>query len=80
MIDDPIDYDVDDENDGLWPCSGKEGKCEARVEADGELCAECQADKDYYAGDYDICPDCNGSGEGQYEGQRCWHCKGKGTV
>jgi len=28
----------------------------------------------------DICPDCNGSGEGQNEHARCWNCKGKGTV
>lgn len=28
----------------------------------------------------DICPNCNGSGEGMYEGQRCWQCKGKGTA
>jgi hypothetical protein len=25
-----------------------------------------------------ICPNCNGSGEGMYEGTRCWHCKGTG--
>jgi len=28
----------------------------------------------------EMCPDCNGSGEGQHEGQRCWNCQGKGTV
>ena len=67
------------EDDGLWPCSGKNGKCEASVEKDGGLCAECQAGKDYCAMD-DMCPDCNGSGEGQHEGQRCWYCKGRGTI
>lgn len=25
-----------------------------------------------------ICPACNGSGEGQHEGTRCYHCKGSG--
>ena len=27
-----------------------------------------------------LCPTCNGSGEGQYEGTRCWACKGSGEV
>ena len=27
-----------------------------------------------------ICPDCNGSGEGQREGSTCPYCRGKGTV
>lgn len=26
-----------------------------------------------------ICPNCNGSGEGQYDGTRCTECKGRGT-
>jgi DnaJ-class molecular chaperone len=25
----------------------------------------------------DICPDCNGSGEGQYDGTTCPTCKGR---
>ena len=28
----------------------------------------------------DICGQCNGSGEGQYDGTRCYRCKGRGTV
>jgi len=27
--------------------------------------------------DNDICPACNGSGEGQYDGSTCSTCKGK---
>lgn len=27
-----------------------------------------------------ICPACNGSGEGQFEGTTCYHCKGKGEA
>ena len=27
-----------------------------------------------------ICPTCNGSGEGMYDGTRCPDCKGKGTI
>lgn len=27
----------------------------------------------------EICMGCNGSGEGQYDGTTCWHCKGKGV-
>lgn len=27
-----------------------------------------------------ICGQCSGSGEGQYDGTTCWHCKGKGVV
>lgn len=26
-----------------------------------------------------ICVQCSGSGEGQYDGTKCWHCKGKGV-
>lgn len=26
-----------------------------------------------------ICGKCSGSGEGQYDGTTCWHCKGKGV-
>jgi DnaJ-class molecular chaperone len=28
----------------------------------------------------EICPFCNGSGEGHYEGSTCSNCKGKGEV
>lgn len=28
----------------------------------------------------ELCIDCNGSGEGRYDGTTCWHCKGKGVV
>ena len=28
----------------------------------------------------DICPACNGSGEGQYDGTRCSSCKGRGVI
>ena len=27
----------------------------------------------------DYCGVCNGSGEGRYDGSRCWACKGKGV-
>lgn len=29
--------------------------------------------------DYDICPRCNGSGEGMYDGTTCRVCKGSGV-
>lgn len=29
--------------------------------------------------DDQLCPACNGSGEGQYDGTRCHHCNGRGT-
>lgn len=28
----------------------------------------------------DICPMCNGSGEGLFDGSTCGHCKGKGEL
>lgn len=28
----------------------------------------------------EMCENCNGSGEGRYDGTTCWHCKGKGVV
>jgi len=30
--------------------------------------------------EYQICPSCEGSGEGDYDGQRCWRCRGKGSA
>ena len=30
--------------------------------------------------DLGICPVCNGSGEGQHEGTRCYHCGGSGEA
>ncbi|MDE3021943.1 MAG: hypothetical protein KGI54_08795 [Pseudomonadota bacterium] len=29
--------------------------------------------------EFDICPDCNGSGEGQYDGAACRTCGGRGN-
>ena len=28
----------------------------------------------------DYCQACAGTGEGQYDGARCWSCKGKGII
>lgn len=28
----------------------------------------------------DICPDCNGSGEGMYDGTKCRKCRGRGVL
>ena len=33
----------------------------------------------YNESDDDLCANCNGSGEGQYDGTRCPVCKGSGT-
>ena len=30
--------------------------------------------------EYEICPKCNGSGEGVYDGSRCSKCKGLGEL
>jgi hypothetical protein len=38
-------------------------------------CVEAQSNNDY-----DICSQCNGSGEGQYDGTKCHRCHGKGEV
>lgn len=53
---------------------------ESMLDAEG-CCPECHAD--VLEDDdslFDVCPDCNGSGEGSNEFTRCWNCKGKGTV
>ena len=42
------------------------------------VCAECKSKLDPEE-DPPICPYCNGSGEGMYDGTRCWHCKGGGV-
>ena len=50
---------------------------------DGDIiCPECKAKIDQEEEDRDnppICAYCNGSGEGMYDGTRCWHCKGEGV-
>lgn len=50
-------------------------ECGVPLEYEG-ICHEC-SDRDY---DDDLCPSCNGSGEGQREGSICWECKGRGTL
>ena len=46
---------------------------------DGDIiCPECKANRDQEE-DPPIYPYCNGSGEGMYDGTRCWHCKGEGV-
>lgn len=30
--------------------------------------------------EFDICPECNGSGEGWHDGSVCRHCRGEGEV
>lgn len=37
-------------------------------------------DEDYIEDEPEICPRCNGSGEGMYDGSRCGYCKGTGEV
>ena len=50
---------------------------------DGDIiCPECKAKIDQEEEERDnppICAYCNGSGEGMYDGTRCWHCKGEGV-
>ena len=58
-----------DDNEEEYMCT----ECGAPLDYDG-ICLECV---DYYD---DICPSCNGSGEGQREGSICWECKGRGTL
>lgn len=36
-------------------------------------------DDDTTDNDEYLCAQCNGSGEGQYDGTTCWRCKGRGT-
>ena len=35
--------------------------------------------EDFKDTEEDICPSCNGSGEGQYDGTRCSTCNGRGS-
>ena len=47
------------------------------LDDDHELdCKECA---ELYNDDDELCQNCNGSGEGQYDGSRCWVCKGSGV-
>lgn len=53
------------------------------LDKEPELCATCQDEvspKLEDDNDSAICPDCNGSGEGDTDELCCWNCKGKGTV
>lgn len=41
------------------------------------VCPICGHDHD--ADDPPTCDQCAGSGEGQYDGTRCWRCRGSGV-
>lgn len=49
-----------------------------RQEAKREAQAELEAELELHEGE--LCPCCNGSGEGLHEGTTCRACKGKGVV
>jgi DnaJ-class molecular chaperone len=44
------------------------------------LNAHDEQEEDYTVSTGDICPQCDGSGEGQYDGTTCRHCHGRGTT
>lgn len=60
---------------------GDEDDCERKVR-------DLIDDEGYEEGDLEveeldpnpICPSCDGSGEGQWDGSRCYRCKGRGTL
>ena len=56
-----------------WATMTEDERDEARYMAD-DTQAELE-DEEY---EPSICPACNGSGEGQYDGTRCSTCKGRG--
>jgi len=41
-------------------------------------CDDCQCEVDEDEDEPNICKDCNGSGEGMYDGTRCGFCGGSG--
>jgi len=43
-------------------------------------CADCHVDVVEEDEGPQICPDCDGSGEGMREGTTCWRCHGRGTI
>ena len=57
-------YSIDDDED-------------YRAQDEARFMADTDQPDDYEPG---ICPHCNGSGEGQYDGTRCNFCKGKGEI
>ena len=64
---------------GTCDFCGDEHQMGELIEIKGDhYCLHC---RDKFA-DYEevICKDCNGSGEGQYEGGTCHNCHGSGTV
>ena len=71
--------------DSLAQCDycGAEHDERKMFNVDGDtMCPVCKAKRDQEEEERDnppICPYCNGSGEGMYDGTRCWHCKGEGV-
>ena len=45
---------------------------------DDLCCPDCKEDPE--DDEPEICQYCNGSGEGMYDGTRCSHCHGNGTI
>lgn len=79
MIDEPNSCphcrcEIGPDDDYCADCAPTCDGCGRRL-ADGDgldLCAACQDDEP-------ICSACNGSGEGQHDGTRCYKCRGGGT-
>ena len=61
--------------------------CQVEVEeTDIDICPACLEHCTFVEIDEDeqkeppLCYACSGSGEGNYDGSRCWNCKGSGVI
>ena len=67
---------------GSCDCCGIEKPMSELIDRNGDIvCINCKQKLDEAEQEENsvgICPDCNGSGEGMFDGTTCWSCHGRG--
>jgi RecJ-like exonuclease len=93
QLDQPSSEQEEDESDVCERCHGRGlttiyNHNFSGADADDQECPDCEGTGKISGGPYGeqeededyTCNQCNGSGEGQYDGSRCYKCKGSGVI